>query len=34
MFLLAIVMFGVTFGMVGIAWRVRVLLPDEKGEDE
>ena len=34
MFLLAIVMFGVTFGMVGIAWRVMVLLPDEKGEDE
>ena len=22
--------FGVTFGMVGIAWRVMVLLPDEK----
>lgn len=34
MFLLAVVMFGVTFGMVGIAWRVMVLLPDEKGENE
>ena len=22
--------FGITFGMVGIAWRVMVLLPDEK----
>lgn len=22
--------FGMTFGMVGIAWRVMVLLPDEK----
>ena len=23
--------FGITFGMVGIAWRVMVLLPDEEG---
>lgn len=25
-----LVFFGTTFGMVGIAWRVMVLLPDEK----
>ena len=29
MFILALVMFGITFGMVGIAWRVMVLLPKE-----
>ena len=34
MFLLAVVMFGITFGMVGIGWRVMVLLPNEEGEDE
>lgn len=34
MFQLAVVMFAITFGMVGIAWRVMVLLPGEKGEDE
>ena len=34
MFQLAVVFFAVTFGMVGIAWRVMVLLPDEKGPDE
>ncbi len=34
MFLLAVVMFAVTFGMAGIAWRVMVLLPNEPGEDE
>ena len=34
MFLLAVVMFGVTFGMAGIAWRIMVLLPHETGEDE
>ena len=25
-----LIFFGITFGMVGIAWRVMVLLPDEK----
>ena len=34
MFQLAVIFFGITFGMVGIAWRVMVLLPDEKGDDE
>lgn len=34
MFILAVVMFGITFGMVGIGWRVMVLLPDEKEDDE
>ena len=34
MFQLAIIFFGITFGMVGIGWRVMVLLPDEKGDDE
>ncbi len=34
MFLLAVVMFAVTFGMAGIAWQVMVLLPHEPGEDE
>ncbi|MEO1492247.1 MAG: hypothetical protein AAFV19_08870 [Pseudomonadota bacterium] len=29
MFQLAVVMFAITFGMLGIAWRVMVLLPDE-----
>ena len=29
MFVLALVMFAITFGMVGIAWRVMVLLPEE-----
>lgn len=29
MLVLALVFFGITFGMVGIAWRVMVLLPDE-----
>jgi len=26
---IAFCLFGITFGMVGIAWRVMVLLPDE-----
>jgi predicted lipid-binding transport protein (Tim44 family) len=30
MFQLAVLMFAITFGMLGIAWRVMVLLPDEK----
>lgn len=34
MFLLAVIMFGVTFGMVGIGWRVMVLLPLEGEDDE
>ena len=31
MFLLAVVMFAVTFGMAGIAWRIMVLLPYDEG---
>ena len=27
---LMLIWFGITFGMAGIAWRVMVLLPDEK----
>ena len=34
MFLLAVLMFGVTFGMAGIAWRIMVLLPYDEGGDE
>ncbi len=34
MFQLAVVMFAITFGSVGIGFRVMVLLPDEEGEDE
>lgn len=26
-------LFGITFGMVGIAWRVMVLLPGENGDE-
>ena len=29
-FFMLLFFFGITFGMVGIAWRVMVLLPDEK----
>ena len=29
MFLMALAFFGITFGMLGIAWRVMFLLPDE-----
>ena len=29
-FVMMLAFFGITFGMVGIAWRVMVLLPDEK----
>ena len=28
--LMMLIFFGITFGMVGIAWRVMVLLPEEK----
>ncbi|MEM9062574.1 MAG: hypothetical protein AAGD13_19110 [Pseudomonadota bacterium] len=28
-FVMMLVFFGITFGMVGLAWRVMVLLPDE-----
>ena len=28
--LMLLMFFGLTFGMVGIAWRVMVLLPDER----
>ena len=29
-YVIALALFGITFGMVGIAWRIMVLLPDEE----